>query len=263
MNKKVITYLGVLCIICPVFYFFSIKAGGLSGGSVFIIGLMWTPALAAVCTKLIYDHSEKGIGWRVRGWRQIGIAYILPLLNCVIVYGFAWITGLGDCAAMGIAQLFFMGTFGLLTSMVTAAGEEIGWRGFLLTELRGRFSWQKINFVIGIIWYLYHLPLILFSNYNNGNKLTSAICFFVMVMSMTVIANTLCIKTNSMWPSIVLHSSHNLFVQSVFDRMTINKGYTQYLTSEFGAGLALCYAAAAVCIWHKRKDENFQKSLTK
>ena len=47
-----------------------------------------------------------------------------------------------------------------------------------------------------------------------------------MVMAMTTIANTLCMEANSMWPSIVLHSSHNLFVQSIFDKMTINASYT-------------------------------------
>lgn len=102
------------------------------------------------------------------------------------------------------------------------------------------------------------MPLIIFSNYNNGNKLTSAICFFVMVMSMTIIANTLCIKANSMWPSVVLHSSHNLFVQSIFDEMTVNKFYTQYITSEFGVGLALCYAVVAILILYKGR--NVQKN---
>lgn len=98
MNKKVITYLGILCVICPVFYFLSIRAGGLQGGSVFVMGLMWVPALAAICTKLIYDHSLKGIGWKIKGWKQMGFAYILPLLSCILVYGCTWLTGLGGCS---------------------------------------------------------------------------------------------------------------------------------------------------------------------
>lgn len=252
MNKKVMTYLGILCILCPIFYFASIKSGVVSGGSIFLIGLMWMPAFAAICTKLLYDRSLKGIGWRIRGWRQIGFAYVIPLFSCLIVYGFAWITGLGDCTSPGIIPLFVMATFGLLGSMITAIGEEIGWRGFLLTELRATLSYKKINLIIGIIWYIYHLPVIVFSNYNNGNKFASAICFFVMVMSMTVIANALCIKANSMWPSVVLHASHNLFVQSVFDTMTITKAYTQYVTSEFGIGLALCYTIIAILVLRKK-----------
>lgn len=97
-----------------------------------------------------------------------------------------------------LGQLLIMATLGLFLSMITAIGEEIGWRGFLLTELRATLSYKKINFAIGIIWYLYHMPLIIFSNYNNGNKFTSALCFFVMVMAMTIVANTLCMEANSM-----------------------------------------------------------------
>ncbi|MFQ7272810.1 CPBP family intramembrane metalloprotease [Blautia producta] len=190
------------------------------------MGLMWVPAFAAICTKLIYDRTIKGIGWKIRGWKQMSFAYILPLLSCILVYGYTWLTELGGCAPMEIEQILIMAILGLFLSMITAIGEEIGWRGFLLTELRATLSYKKINFAIGIIWYLYHMPLIIFSNYNNGNKFSSALCFFVMVMAMTTIANTLCMEANSMWPSIVLHSSHNLFVQSIFDKMTINASYT-------------------------------------
>ena len=50
INKKAMTYLGILCLTCPVFYYLSIRSGGLSGGSIFLIALMWMPAFAAVCT---------------------------------------------------------------------------------------------------------------------------------------------------------------------------------------------------------------------
>ena len=148
-----------------------------TGGSVFVMGLMWVPAFAAICTKLIYDRTIKGIGWKIRGWKQMSFAYILPLLSCILVYGYTWLTGLGGCAPMEIEQILIMAILGLFLSMITAIGEEIGWRGFLLTELRATLSYKKINFAIGIIWYLYHMPLIIFSNYNNGNKFSSALCF--------------------------------------------------------------------------------------
>lgn len=104
INKKAMTYLGILCLTCLVFYYLSIRSGGLSGGSIFLIALMWMPAFAAVCTKLLYDHSIKGIGWRIKGWR-----------------------------------------------------------GFLLTELRRTLDYRQLNWAIGIIWYVYHMPLIVFS----------------------------------------------------------------------------------------------------
>ena len=38
-------------------------------------------------------------------------------------------------------------------------GEELGWRGFLLTELQQYWSPLKSATVIGIIWFLWHVPL--------------------------------------------------------------------------------------------------------
>ena len=69
-----------------------------------------------------------------------------------------------------------------------------------------------------------------------------------MVMGFTVLADHLCIRAQSLWPAVLLHASHNVFVQSIFDRLTVNGPYTQYLTSEFGAGLAIGYALIALFI---------------
>ena len=38
-----------------------------------------------------------------------------------------------------------------------------------------------------------------------------------MVMGFTMIAIFLCIKAQSFWPAVLLHASHNVFVQSIFD----------------------------------------------
>lgn len=70
-----------------------------------------------------------------------------------------------------------------------------------------------------------------------------------MVLGFTVLANHLCIRAASLWPAVVLHASHNVFVQSIFDPLTGNGPYTQYLTSEFGIGLALGYSLIAVWIY--------------
>jgi hypothetical protein len=49
-----------------------------------------------------------------------------------------------------------------------------------------------------------------------------------------------------------LHASHNLFIQNVFDRLTVSGPMTQYVTTDFGAGLALLYGFAAVWCWRHR-----------
>jgi hypothetical protein len=37
------------------------------------------------------------------------------------------------------------------------------------------------------------------------------------------------------WPAAILHASHNLFVQALFDRVTVDTGPTKWLTGECGA----------------------------
>ena len=42
-----------------------------------------------------------------------------------------------------------------------------------------------------------------------------------MVMGFTITANYLCIKAPSFWPAVLIHASHNVFVQSIFDSITV------------------------------------------
>lgn len=56
------------------------------------------------------------------------------------------------------------------------------------------------------------------------------------------------------WTAVILHASHNLFIQQIFDPLTPWGGVTKYVTTEFGAGLALGYTALAIYFWHRRGD---------
>ena len=234
-----------------------INGYGINSGSVFSLGLMWVPGFSALVSKLVVDHSIRGLGWKIH--RQslpcLGIAYLVPLVLCVVVYGLAWLTGLGRLQAMPLPQALTFATAGVLISCLASLGEEIGWRGFLLTELSQLLPQKQVSLVIGIVWFLYHAPVIVFSNYNNGNIPCSLLCFFVMVMGFTFLVNALCLKAHSLWPAVLLHASHNVFVQSIFDAATVNGPYTQYLTSEFGIGLAVAYMAACVLYFHMEKKK--------
>ena len=253
-KKKLLIYAAILVPVCCILYAVIIASGiGINGGSVFALALMWVPGLAALIAKLAVDGTPSGLGWRLsrRGLRCMGAAYLIPLGLCLAVYSLAWATGLGRCRSAEPMQIFTFATLGVLISMFASLGEEIGWRGLLLTELRKFLPGRQMHLVIGGIWFLYHAPLIVFSDYNNGNVVYSLVCFGIMVLGFTVLADMLCIRAASLWPAVLLHATHNVFVQSVFDRITVNGPYTQYLTSEFGIGLAAGYALVALVILRK------------
>lgn len=253
INSKKNLYLFAIFTVLPCLFLYSCiiySGAGVNGGSVLALALMWVPGLAALATKLTIDHSVRGIGWRIHknSLPSFAAAYLIPFGLCLVVYGLAWLTGLGRRGESSFPQYATFATLGVLLSMAASLGEEIGWRGFLLTELLRLFPENTVHLIIGIVWFFYHAPLIVFSNYNNGNVPLSLLCFFVMVMGFTVLADHLCIRAQSLWPAVLLHASHNVFVQSIFDRLTVNGPYTQYLTSEFGAGLAIGYALIALFI---------------
>jgi membrane protease YdiL (CAAX protease family) len=97
------------------------------------------------------------------------------------------------------------------------------------------------------------VPLIAFADYNAGTATWYAVlCFAVMVVSLAVPLAWLRLRSGSVWPAATLHASHNLFVQGFFDRVTVDTGPTRWLTSEFGAALALTVGATALLVWHAR-----------
>ena len=84
-----------------------------------------------------------------------------------------------------------------------------------------------------------------------------------MVMAFTFVADALCVKARSFWPAVVLHASHNVFVQSIFDPITVTGRYTRFVTSEFGAGLTLAYLAAALLLCAGMKNQQGKENPVK
>jgi membrane protease YdiL (CAAX protease family) len=144
---------------------------------------------------------------------------------------------------------------GVIRSTASALGEEIGWRGFLLPRLvqRAGFTWGCL--FSGCIWAIWHYPALLLADYNAGTRPVFALsCFTLMVIADSYILGWLRVKSGSLWPAAILHASHNLFIQAIFDRMTAPVGRTLYITTEFGAGLVLTVGAVAVYFWSRRGE---------
>ena len=89
--------------------------------------------------------------------------------------------------------------------------------------------------------------------YNSGTPAWYAIpCFFMMIIGLSFIMTWLRLKSGSLWTAVIIHASHNLFIQGVFDPLTTDRGVTKYITTEFGIGLAVVYIVAAYFFWKKR-----------
>lgn len=251
------TFLCLTFGLSAIFWWLIVSAGSLGAhGGVYVFALMWCPGTSALVTRLIFQHNVRGEGWtlRARAVRWAVLAYLLPLGYAIVAYGFVWATHLGgvDLSRFRSSVWYFL-VLGSAASLLSATGEELGWRGFLVPALANRMSFSRVAALSGAIWAAWHVPLIVFADYNGGTpSWYSVLCFAVMVVAMGFPFAWLRLRSGSVWPAAILHASHNLFVQGFFDRVTVDTGPTKWLTGEFGAALALALVAVAWLFWRAR-----------
>src|SRR5262249_12633866 len=137
-----------------------------------------------------------------------------------------------------------------------AAGEEIGWRGYMLTRLIDA-SVPRPVLVSGVIWGLWHVPLILGGVYLPGPPpILSALFWMVVATSASFVFARLRLETGSIWPAIALHAAWNSIIQVAFDPASTGPGAMLWV-GESGIIVMLTMIAAAVVFtrgrWPVRK----------
>jgi CAAX protease family protein len=251
-RAELATFLILTFALSSIFYVLFAHAKTLSlGGGLYVGMLMWCPGVSALITRLVFQHNVRGEGWAWGPTRYELAGYALPIAYAACAYAAVWIFDFGgiDLGRFKTNAFRFV-TLGLVINMAFALGEELGWRGFLVPKLAERLSFTGTALVSGIIWATWHTPLIIFADYNGGTPtLYSIACFVVMVVGISFPLAWLRLRSGSVWPAVLLHASHNLFIQGFFDVVTVDTGVTKYLLSEFGAVLALTAAITGWLFW--------------
>jgi membrane protease YdiL (CAAX protease family) len=271
----ILTYLVCTFVLSSVYYTLIIRAGHLSAGHGFyVLGLMWCPGIAAILTCLIRRRPLSSLGWRWR-WRYQAISYLIPIVYAGVAYAFVWATGLGGVPNPKVLEHAFYsrlspqtpatvrlivfvlatGTLGMIPSTISALGEEIGWRGFLVPELAKMTSFTRTALISGVIWTAWHVPILVFADYNSGTPTWYGLsCFAVMVIGISFVFAWMRLKSGSLWTGAFLHASHNLFIQGIFTPLTIDTGTTKWAIDEFGFALAIGAVIVAIVVWRKRDE---------
>jgi uncharacterized protein len=237
-----------------------------------VLGLMWCPGVSGLLTRLIFQGHWRGHGF---GWGKLNYqiaSCCIPLAYASAVYLPVWFAGYFDGANpeltrmaarfpalpqwLLVAMLFaFTSTAGLAVSSTSALGEELGWRGLLVPQLNKLLPFPAVGLISGIIWALWHYPLIVFGSYRGAGPLWySLVCFTVMVIGSAFVCAWMRLKSGSVWTGMFLHASHNIFIQDFFDTQTRHSRFTDLWTTEFGAGLAIMGITIAAICYDKRSE---------
>jgi uncharacterized protein len=254
-------YLGVVIVLTALFDVLIITFSPL-----WIQGRMFAPAVASVVARLVLREGFADVSFRFGGrrtWKMILLAVVFPIIVGLVAYGIAWATGLApfDPQPLGLVASFvgstaspvtifvvlvaLTATVGTFIAAVSAAGEEIGWRGYMLTRLIDAGVPRPV-LVSGLIWGLWHVPLIIAGVYVAGSSsVVSVVLFMVAVTSMGFVLARMRLETGSLWPAIVLHGAWNSIIQGAFDPVSMGAGTTLWV-GEAGILTALAVVVAAI-----------------
>ena len=210
--------------------------------------LMLVPTIASVVARLSLREGFSDVSFRFggrRGLGAIGLALVFPVAVGLVAYGIAWTTGLAGFETRPSVGMIVPFTVGLMIGLILAAGEEIGWRGYMLTRLIDAGVPRPV-LASGLIWAFWHVPLVLGGVYAAGpSPALSAALIVVSITSFGYVIARLRLETGSVWPAIVLHAAWNRIIQGPFDGATTGLGATLWV-GESGILTALTLVLAAV-----------------
>lgn len=235
--------------------------------------LMWMPAISAVIASVAAIREVGGpfsikklfsnTGFHVCKIRYVLAGILLPLLYLLIPYIIYWKIHPEDFAYTGTPLFLILkdclpaGIIGIFAGLLTATGEEIGWRGFLVPALHEKFGVIEALLITGLFWCLWHFPLLIWGRYvEGGSLLYSLVAFVLCIFPVGIICGLLAIRSGSVWPCAFLHAAHNNYDQAIFDLIT--KGEDKmYFVSETGILTITCVWIIAIIMYISFQKRNF------
>ncbi|TJY35955.1 CPBP family intramembrane glutamic endopeptidase [Pontimicrobium aquaticum] len=243
---------------------------------IYVGAIMWCPAIAAFITLKLRRRKISSLNWQWGKWKYIRMSYVIPALYGIITYVLIWALGFGNIAnsetitdwgkelglfgigtlnptAITIIGVILLGTVEVIRASATTLGEEIGWRGFFIYELRKVLSFAGVSVFSGIIWAAWHWPLLV---YYSNNVLLEFITFFIVIISMSFIMTYYTFKSNSLWPAVIFHAVSNVYVQKILPPLTEQVEGSEHWLGENGIMFAIVTFAFGIYYWRKAVKEN-------
>ena len=195
-----------------------------------LFGLM-APAVTAIVT--VRTSGSRALKLDLRR-KLVGFYRIKPLSILAAIVGFAGIVALSILLStlfgQSLDQFAFTedfsfsigGTSALLTILLAAVIEEVGWRGYGEDSVAFYFSWFTESIIFGFVWASWHLPLFwIEGTYHYGLRelgIGYMLNFLISVVPMGFLTTWMYVKNNrSMLACIIFH----LFVNTKQEKIAM------------------------------------------
>ena len=268
-----------ICIFLLLLIFFSSIAYfailNLNPTSIYIGALMMSPALAAFLTLRLQKRPLSELPWKLKDWRYLKYAYLSPTLYISLAYVMIWMLGLGQfydsttiqewAKELGLnssspilvafVMIVLLGSVGVIKNIGSTLGEEIGWRGFFIFELRKIYSFKWVSIISGLVWAIWHWPIIFLIYKNSGNLIFHLTAFTIMIIGMSIVLAYYTFKSNSLWPAALFHSVHNIYIQKIYTPLTVSNENSSFWIDEYGAMIPVITTLFGIYFWMKASKE--------
>ena len=234
--------------------------------------LMWMPGVSAMIAAVVSLREKKEkvsakallsslhIKNSRNGWILLGV--LIPLVYLLVPYMIYWKIYPENFAYTGVPlnlvlkDILPVMIIGVFANTISAAGEEIGWRGYLFPVVHERKGLKKSLFITGLFWCAWHLPLLIFGDYMAGAPVWYKVPAFILcILPVGIITGLLTYRSGSIWPAVFLHAAHNNFDQAVFGVITRGENMMYYV-SETGCLTVLCAWVIALIMLRTIGKEN-------
>jgi uncharacterized protein len=196
-----------------------------SGAPLGVVGQVWTwaPAIAALLAAALTggrgalrELDSRLVRWRV-GWQWYLVvilgpaAFSLALAGIYTLFGGSW----AEAAPPAILEgpLLLLPLFLVILTLTDGLGEELAWRGFALPRLLTRYNALVASVVLGVIWALWHLPLL----WTEGNSMFHQPLWLLLldVTAKSILFTWVFLHTRgSVLIAMLFHGATNLFIVS-------------------------------------------------
>src|SRR5215213_2515337 len=183
----------------------------------------WVPAIAALLAAAltggrdaVRELGARLVRWRV-GWQWYLVVILGPAVFSLVVAAIYMMLGgsWAQAAPSTFRQipLLLLPIFLLILTLTDGLGEELAWRGFALPRLLSRYNAFAASLILGVIWSLWHLPLI----WTQGNGMFDQPVWLLLldVTAKSVLFTWVFLHTRgSVLIAMLFHGATNLFLVS-------------------------------------------------
>jgi uncharacterized protein len=223
---------------------------------------VFAPVVAVTLTITFTSRrGERRQAWAAIGWRTspraLLLALLLPAAIAAVSFGTAALLGIARFPHLAITGDFATDfTIDMVIDSLIILGEEIGWRGFLLSRLATALPRGRAWLVTGALHALFHLPLLtLTTTYQSaGNRLIILPMVLTTITLSGVVYGWIRERSGGVWAVGVMHNAFNTFFETLAAAAVAGSAATlAYVTTETGIFTLLTVAALAAWLLRRAR----------